>query len=97
MKLFTSSAVMQLAIGIFSLRVAANSGYGATCQTIRLYPADSYNSHWLLDADCKEPSGIYNVGTSLYLETCFANYNGNLAAALEYEHDIWLLKQWLTN
>jgi hypothetical protein len=89
MKLLSFSAIMQLAIGIFSLGVAANSDYAASCQTIRLYPADNYDPHWLLFAYCQEPSGIYE-GTELAIESCFANYNGNLAAALKYEHNAWL-------
>lgn len=90
MKLLSSSAIMQLAIGIFSLRVAANSDYAATCNSIRLDDADSYNPDWLLVADCREPSGIYSVDNEINIGTCFANYNGNLAGALKYEHNAWL-------
>lgn len=90
MKLLSSFTVMQLAIGIFSLRAAANSGYAETCNSIRLFPADQYDSYWFISADCREPSGEYFVGTTININSCFANYNGGLAAALKYEYNTYL-------
>lgn len=80
---FPSSPMVQLAIGMFSLGVAANSGYATTCNSILLQPADSHNSDWLILANCREPPGVYNVDNAININSCFTNHNGNLAGELQ--------------
>lgn len=66
--------VLLLVLSPFSL-VTANSGFGSTCNSIRLY----FGLRGLvIFANCREPSGIYNVGVSIKLDSCFANSNGKL-------------------
>jgi hypothetical protein len=75
---FTTQLV--LAIGYLSSQVAANSGYASTCNSINWEDPSSNSPYWLVIANCREPSGIYNVDTVLNLGLCIANGNGVLYA-----------------
>lgn len=68
--------VLLLALSPFSL-VTANSGFGSTCNSIRLYFA---SSGVVFFANCRQPSGVHKVGVSIQLDSCFANSNGKLVA-----------------
>ncbi|KFY43227.1 hypothetical protein V495_04085 [Pseudogymnoascus sp. VKM F-4514 (FW-929)] len=61
-------------------KVAADSGYGASCNSIAYYNAADGSKEMF--ANCRENSGIYNVDTVINPDSCFANDNGQLHARL---------------
>lgn len=73
----TSIPIMLLSL---SIGVAADSGYGATCNSISYYNARDGSK--VIFANCREPSGIYNVGNAINPNSCFANANGQLVGRL---------------
>ncbi|KFY78727.1 hypothetical protein V499_02167 [Pseudogymnoascus sp. VKM F-103] len=60
--------------------VAADSGYGSSCNSISYYNARDGGK--VIFANCRMNSGIYRVGTEINPDSCFANDNGILAARL---------------
>lgn len=64
----------------FTTKVAADSGYGASCNSISYYNAADGSKEMF--ANCRENSGIYNVDTVINPDSCFANDNGQLHARL---------------
>lgn len=56
--------------------VAADSGYYDSCNSVSIYFAT--RNRILLEGNCRQISGIYGVGVSLILTSCFANSGGNL-------------------
>ncbi|KAL4876153.1 hypothetical protein BJY04DRAFT_223376 [Aspergillus karnatakaensis] len=77
MHLNISIPLMLLSLGI---KVAADSGYGATCQDISYYNAADGSKE--IFASCKKISGIYNIGNAINPDSCFANENGRLVGRL---------------
>ena len=63
-----------------SIGVAADSGYGATCNSMQYYNARDGTKYII--ANCKETSGIYNVDNEINANSCFANANGQLVGRL---------------
>ncbi|OBZ69390.1 hypothetical protein A0H81_10615 [Grifola frondosa] len=59
---------------ILCAKRALGQGYAATCQNIEYFPEAG------LEADCRNDGGNF-VFTSLDLDLCVANYDGNLACA----------------
>lgn len=83
MQFNTFPALALLGYGHFFLGVAANSGYDSTCNSAGVgYPGGN-DPHWTLSANCREPSGVYTVGTEINLGSCFGNSGGNLVAQLK--------------
>jgi hypothetical protein len=62
-------------------RVAADSGYWATCNSIGVGYALSDHT-WEITGNCEEISGIYNVNNGINIDSCFINAGGNLVAQL---------------
>lgn len=60
-------------------QVAAGNGYASTCNSIRPYFG---SNGWVILANCRKPSGIYNVGVSIKLDSYFANAGGHLKGRL---------------
>ncbi|KIM98776.1 hypothetical protein OIDMADRAFT_31540 [Oidiodendron maius Zn] len=70
-----------LALSYFTLDVVADSGYAASCNSIQIYDSDNVR-HWVIFANCREESGIYNVGNAINIGSCFANSGGGLVGRL---------------
>ena len=70
--------VLLLTLSPFA-QVAANSGYGSTCNSISLYFG---KRRLVILANCRKPNGIYSVGNSIGIDSCFANVNGKLQPRL---------------
>jgi hypothetical protein len=81
MQFNTLPALALLAVGHFSLQVAADSGYASSCNSQRLLAPTSNSPFWAIVANCKLPSGIFNVDTEININSCFDNNNGVLQAA----------------
>jgi hypothetical protein len=60
--------------------VAADSGYGSSCQDFQYYNAR--NGDKTIFASCRMISGIYNVNNAINANSCFANANGKLVGRL---------------
>lgn len=70
-----------LATSYLALDVLADSAYASSCNSISIY--DGLASGWVISGNCAETSGIYNVDTSICINSCFANANGVLVARLK--------------
>ena len=62
-------------------RAAADSGYWGSCNSITVSFALSTRT-WEISGNCRDTSGIYNVGNSINIDSCFINASGNLVAQL---------------
>lgn len=83
MKFITLPTFVLLTLSHFALNAAANSGYAASCNSIGILTADSHNSDNLITGNCRETSGIYNVGPEININSCFINSGGNLVAQVK--------------
>jgi hypothetical protein len=67
----------------FCLKVAANSAYAASCNSIYIYSPEPPNTdYWTISANCAMEDGVYNVGTEINIDSCFVNAGGTLVAQL---------------
>ena len=80
--LFTSALVL-LSSSYLILQVTANTGYIATCNSLYLLSPISNRPYWTIVANCREPSGVYNVDTVINIDSCFINVGGRLVAQLK--------------
>ena len=77
MHLKTSIPLMLLSL---ITKATADSGYGASCNSIDYYNAA--NGCKSIFANCAYPDGTYHVDAVINPNSCFANDNGNLVARL---------------
>ncbi|KAJ5431535.1 hypothetical protein N7445_009267 [Penicillium cf. griseofulvum] len=73
-----------LAWACFSLGAQAVSGFGKTCNGYGITKTGRPN---MMHANCRMPSGVYNVDTFLNLNLCVGNDNGRLVQRANGEWD----------
>lgn len=78
------TTLFQLALAaMVPTMVNAVNNYAATCNSLRFGPpGNNVNSGYYgynIVANCREPSGVYNVDTFIDLSSCFTNNGGHLA------------------
>lgn len=85
MQFNTLPALALLVLGHFFHEAAANSGYAATCNSIRLLdPAPPNAPFYSIVANCEESGGgIYNVDTEINIGSCFGDSGGHLVPELQ--------------
>ncbi|KAF7714140.1 CVNH domain-containing protein [Penicillium ucsense] len=81
MQLITLPNLALVALSCFALDVAADSGYGGSCNSISPYHS-TRAPHWVIFANCRKISGIYNVDNTINMDSCFGNSGGRLVGQL---------------
>ncbi|KAJ8106133.1 hypothetical protein OPT61_g9742 [Boeremia exigua] len=82
-----STTLLSEFLALNAMPIAAESGYYSTCHDFKLQ-WDHQMYKYALTATCREPSGIYNVHDTLWLENCFENAWGHLLPKAGYASDL---------
>lgn len=93
---FNLPLALALASSFFIFEASAESGFGGSCNSITSYNRDYSNSirnkhGYLIFANCRKRSGIYEVGVEMNLDLCIANAGGRIQAQPGYELPISIL------
>ncbi|OBT50833.1 hypothetical protein VE04_08964 [Pseudogymnoascus sp. 24MN13] len=78
MQFNTFPTIALLLLGHLSLGEAATNGYTKTCNSIRFTDHPTRGSSWIIVANCKQTSTVYNVDTQLALDKCFGVSKGKI-------------------